>query len=257
MLSVQSASSFVRRARSSSTSLANPLPLAPALLALQVEPPPPAWIGKLSSLESHSFNCALIERPFKRKWVRMTSSKGSGGSLRLSSIYISVQKGDGTGQWQQARTAVLTTIRLTLAESNQKIVKRPLSQMSGRRRTATRLRCPTVGCPARLIQIWFVAQDHGLNWYQHLHTYIQFNPKTCWEGTAQLACNNVDLPATQPGPDHVPSNERQTLPSCSIYSMDITGYGAAKNAYRIKIGVESVLSSVCLCTMLAQQTSTL
>jgi len=35
--------------------------------------------------------------------------------------------------------------------------------------------------------------------------------------------------------------------------MDITGYNTSEDTYRIKVGVESVLSTVCLRMMLAQQ----
>jgi hypothetical protein len=42
-----------------------------------------------------------------------------------------------------------------------------------------------------------------------------------------LTCSNVDFPETQPGPDQVPSNDRQTFPSYSC------------NEYMLELGEES------------------
>jgi hypothetical protein len=48
----------------------------------------------------------------------------------------------------------------------------------------------------------------------------------------------------EPGPDHVPSRDRQTFPSYEIVS--VSEHTLHKGTYSVEVGVESILPSMCL-----------
>ncbi len=69
---------------------------------------------------------------------------------------------------------------------------------------------------------------------------MQFSPD-------KHTCSRVDLPAIQPGPDHVPSSDKHTFPSYTEFSrLPIPSAWRDHSTHRIQVGVEAELAAICL-----------